>query len=1493
MNADVTRFRSARIAWILAALVSTVFGGHVAEGVRAEPAVVEDVVALPIDREVEFPSGGMVRVALKAGEAVEINGLLGEPSKLPPNARATFSWELESAGLPAADAKRQLRAKGELEIAEATPNGSKLLHALDPDVFLLYRAPVTGVYRFRLEAHTGAVDLFESPRWRETGSAPQLTPVPTAAAWPAEAKLSGRIVVRPIVLADAATSDALLEAEPNDTPEQAQSVVIPPARDERSIPSLHVFGTSDDVEYFDNGRVGRSGDDWFRFDYRGTEKRLLTLCLAIPDQQVAARVRVYSIDAKRVEKLGDAEVKKELSEPQGRSFEGWTLPLAEYEEGRNPNERAHQQTEQHRIAVNRQVEPGKVYFIRVEANAPAYDLELRLAPLAPFDDPRQAVRQALYDHIGQVDAWLVNRPRGASVERRIRDTGNLLGTHCMSCHTQSGVWGPAIPFAMGYRAENVQLYRDLVNTCYQSLRPTNVLIDAANNTSLQPLDLGDGPAGTRVTGHAVVSYERFEKPRKLQASQAIRCANFVLQSGDPGGINAAGPGANYGQCVVYNYAGEILWTAWESTRNPQYFYGLEEKAVRMLQHEAKFTDDMCHRIEFFSRYFPKDYPAAVRLAADEDQKGNAPRVKYPGKRLTDDERAALPGRIAAQIATDLKRLREIQNADGSWHFNPGTFDEVSKTWKAGTTESDPSPTAQALIAFEALGIKPDDPAVARGVKALLTMQHPTGYFNKSSQTGFVTTGYAMHALSRLFPVEPPTFRVEDFAAVANETPLAAANRLRRASLAGNADSLGVLLESVFHPDPWVRYWAVIGLGAAHQSEGVNVLVAALGDSSKPVREAAHWALRQTLIDDHGWDVVLEAFEKGDDRTREAIARTLSMRVDTVLTRSSLDTDRLAQSLGRALNDDPHPAVRAWAARAAWQWWVWNPPVRKSLNASWLRLLTRAEPNALVENCTRYQSQALFIANGHKANGSRDHQYPELAKLFEDVEKELADARKSRPETAERLAQRLVGVAATFFQTSGGDGGPGQMGYITAGSGDLFGVAVLQLLDGLPLQPNPGRDMTLLKISLEGAANVPHSDLQSRLIDLSLKGPEELRSIAAGSVSDPRAAQLVAVPELVEPLLQQVHRGAAEPPRRAQLSDPLLKLFSRVKWVIPNTVEQQREVLHYFIPNFDKAVDEVALKAAPESERTALERQRESDWYLASGLGDVLGENPDFRFDATLQFFPENFSNAHIARYWLPSIPWLLTYKKSLPEVSLKPGQLPPVDPLEELRSRALRLFLTQLKPEADPRNRELATRLAGATALRLNPEVLSGLAELVTFEKREHVLGTANNLLSTGREKFLPQLLAAVKKERPQRVAVVEKNGQPALPDEFVSDFAYFRDYVIPEMNRVLRSDEYSCMACHGVPGRVPPLTLHRPDDAGYLPVDKLLENYRLLQDRVNTKDLERSKLLRKPLNVENANEDGHQGGRRYQPTDPGYLILRKWAENQVPLQKLNLGASR
>ncbi len=420
------------------------------------------------------------------------------------------------------------------------------------------------------------------------------------------------------------------------------------------------------------------------------------------------------------------------------------------------------------------LKPGQTYFLRAEANAPGYEIELRVLRPAPYEDPTMAVRQALYDHLGQVDAWLANRPRGASVERRIRDTGNLMGTHCMSCHTQSGVWGPAVAVENGYKPENLQQIRRLINIMYESMRPTNYLKEAANNTSLAPLDVGDGPAGTRVAGHNVCTAERVWPARKLHSMQAIRAANHVLQTADPSGINAAGPGSNVGQSVVYNYAGEILRTAWDRTGHPRYFAALEEKAEKMLAVQPKYSDDLAHRIEFFQRFFPRDYlnqnrkareaqqalpppppapaPAPAPAAAKPAAADATPKpAEFPAYTLLDAEAAQkLLVRIQEQLVKDEARLRAVQNPDGTWGFDPGKLAEDGKSWKTDG-QYDPAPTALGLIALQALGYGKDDPAISRGVKALLSKQDPYGRWNKTAQTGFVTTAYALHALSRLYP----------------------------------------------------------------------------------------------------------------------------------------------------------------------------------------------------------------------------------------------------------------------------------------------------------------------------------------------------------------------------------------------------------------------------------------------------------------------------------------------------------------------------------------------------------------------------------------------------------------------------------------------------------------------------------------------------------------------------------------------------------------------
>jgi hypothetical protein len=664
----------------------------------------------------------------------------------------------------------------------------------------------------------------------------------------------------------------------------------------------------------------------------------------------------------------------------------------------------------------------------------------------------------------------------------------------------------------------------------------------------------------------------------------------------------------------------------------------------------------------------------------------------------------------------------------------------------------------------------------------------------------------------------------------------------------------------------------MALGGVHHQRGVPALIKLMGDSTKMVRDAAAWAMKQTLLDDVGFDAVFAAFDKGDNLTRESIVKALGMRADAVLTQPRFDKQRLTRLLDRAMNDDTHSGVRAWAAKAAWQWWVWNPPMRAAIDQAWTKKLLAPEPNALVENSFRYQSHALFIANGHKANGSEEHQYKELTTLFNTIEAKLDDA--GLPDaTKDRLARRLVAIAATFYNTSGGDGGPGQMGYITRGSTEMMGKAVARLWN-----KTGAEDLPELRLVMEGAAGIAYQPLQDRIIDYSTHGPESLRTLAAAAVSDPSAVTLPGVQEKVEPLVEQILRGAMDYDRRQTLAQPVLRLFARARWSIPKTTEQQELLYRLLIPKHSAEPSAEEMKRILDAAEAAVRPMGlpDADWYVADRMGATLAANADLHTDVLLRFLPGATKNPLTAHFWLPSVAWVMSYGDGVPEVD-SPNNKPASPEIAAARARAIELYLQLLRPGTPVMSRDLALRMANQTALRQTPAVQDALRKIVETEKND---AARNALRASDPQLWLADLQEAVQKE-PLAASLKDAKGEPALSPQLVASVRYFNDYVLPEMNRPQRMDERSCMNCHAVAGRVPSMELAGPDGNGYWSVPKMLKNYLTLRERINLADIETSKLLRKPLNVQTGKEDGHQGGRRYAPSERGYQIIRRWVLDQ------------
>jgi hypothetical protein len=1314
-----------------------------------------------IDRRLEFDGEFSQAIELTADEVIEISAGVISPSTLPSNGRLSVEWTG-----PTKDA-----------------GWRKVVHALDPDVYVVYRAPKQGRYQLSLRAVVDEDPKASVARWRESGALAATKTFPQHTPWPSGHRVAVRIQIRPMKFGQA-TRAAIVETEPNNSIAQAQPLSLSEGDHDQII---SVTGGADDIEYFDNVLYGESGDDWFRLEFKGSQSRLLSVNMMPTDHFVAARVRVYT--------------------PDGQ----------EYLEGKHLNETAHDQVEEHRTAIVRTLKPAGVYLLRVEANSPGYDLEVRIRQSAPFTDPRAAVRLAMYDHVAQVSAWLMNRPRGNSLDRRVRDTGSLYGTNCMSCHTQSGVWGPAGALAHGYRIENALHYRHLLNIMYESLRPTNVLKDAANNTSLPPHDLGDGPAGTRVAGYNVMTAETVIAPRKLHSMQQVRTANYMLQTADPSGINAAGKGSNVGQAVVIRYASEVLRRAWDKTRDDRYLTGIEERADKMLAVAPKFTDDLAHRILFFRQVFPTD---DVRLKRGSERA--TPLVKS----------------IDEQLGRDAKALRDSQRPDGAWGFSPGNVDSTP----------DPAPTALAIDALVSLGADRSDPAVDRGVKALLAMQHPYGLWNRSAATGFVTTSYVLHTLSRLFPDAQPKLSRKTYEETPNESLHDTIARMRRLAYldpwsAAATDKppeqlLDLMLWGATHKAAHVRYWAMIALGARHSEAAVPALIHGLTDPVKMVREAARWGLRQTLLDDQGWEHVFAAYEHGGDLQREQLAAALVIRADAVMPRARVDLQRLANMLDKMMSRDVNPAVRAWAARAAWNWWVWNPPMRQPLNKAFVTMLQTPEPSLLAENAKRYQLQALLIVNGNRASANYDNPYRELGDLFQAI----ADARsgpQARLPQARLIDERLARTAATYYNASYGSNGTGQLGYATPSSSKTIGAAIV----GFWQRAEKANDLAATQLALEAAANVIHEGVQEKLLHYAVKGPEALRSIASSSLSDPRAVLLPTTPEFVGPLLERIHASAKTQQGRRQVNRNTVRQLSRARWDMPMAENRQREFFNLLIPKLDD----------PSSD---------AQWFLAEQLGRIVAINPDFRTETLLSMVPKSFQNPLQEMFWLQSAGWMLTYDAPLPKV----GQSAVPANRGDLRRFALNLYVRNLAPNVDRRLRQAAISMLYQPALYSSPEVAAAASRIDA--------GNFRRLLPDAFEK---EILRVANEEPASKKLDLNEDRQ--------KNFAYFRDFVIPELGLENRVDGDSCFSCHGG-GKVPSMPLEAPERrTKYLSPQATWTNYRTLLERIDVDDFENSKVLRKPLNIQSGQEDGHQGGMRYTPADRGYQVLKTWVRDAARLK--------
>src|ERR1044072_21612 len=260
---------SLAVCLIFCALLGLHFGGEVSQVIGSTTEKAAGGLA-PLRLSLQVQGRWEKRLDLQRGETFELSVSLPRPSLLPPHGRVGVRWKLveESPKASDANASTQPAARSPRKpdafgiYTKPTTDWDKVLHALDSDIYLVYCAPVTGQYLLEIAPVVEAVPVFEGPRWRESGTAPQAVAFPRHTPWSRGKSIPLTVVINPVDLSGSREAGTYIEQEPNDTPEQAQEIAL--GKGDGNVQVTRISGGADDTEYFDNGQVGQSGDDWFR-----------------------------------------------------------------------------------------------------------------------------------------------------------------------------------------------------------------------------------------------------------------------------------------------------------------------------------------------------------------------------------------------------------------------------------------------------------------------------------------------------------------------------------------------------------------------------------------------------------------------------------------------------------------------------------------------------------------------------------------------------------------------------------------------------------------------------------------------------------------------------------------------------------------------------------------------------------------------------------------------------------------------------------------------------------------------------------------------------------------------------------------------------------------------------------------------------------------------------------------------------------------------------
>ncbi len=513
------------------------------------------------------------------------------------------------------------------------------------------------------------------------------------------------------------------------------------------------------------------------------------------------------------------------------------------------------------------------YYVKVEARHPAYQLRTYVYDVAPYTDPRKAVRAGMDFIISAGDSWHANTPRHGGIVNRISSTHNET-QGCVACHaTHFPIRAELTAKQNGYPIQKRAALQFMTERFYNTTRPfygfpeaswTRVISASANVLSRMAglLNIYE----TEVTGEKHTEY--------------LKGVINYLKLYYKGRTYLPNDESNGNTPLVSAY--EVAMYSWKS---------FDEYAKQVPN-----KDEAKESIEYRNQ---------MRKLIEQDRHKNLIDLCYQTQAMLMIDRAG----YADKIKRNTDRILSLQRTDGQWSM---LFEPESAPVEFQTGHS--------LYTLALAGYKPDHPQIKRGVDYLLARQQEWGgWFDprqsyENFRTPFRETQFAVMALSQLYP---EANKQKGWNAATPEKlsgePYAAIQQLGAIWQTPNRTVLKEIEKTLESEEPALRMFATMALGRMASEE--PYLRVALNDQAKMVQLSAAWAIRQSLI--------RASFDDSELGGGERIFWGLERIVAQHFAKLTDQGKRRFSGLGFQMSYSKSPLIRMQAAKSLSQWFYWT------------------------------------------------------------------------------------------------------------------------------------------------------------------------------------------------------------------------------------------------------------------------------------------------------------------------------------------------------------------------------------------------------------------------------------------------------------------------------------------------------------------------------------------------------------------------------------------